>query len=102
MQLFDLCAEEFLVLERTGQRRDALTARQYVHSQRITICLASQHLELPAQPTSEESEDLVGARQGSVVEFCELRTQCSDGTAETFDGLPVHDQDVDEAADAVR
>src|SRR5262245_23614392 len=101
VQLSDFLTEELLVVKRWCERGDSLTPCQKMHRQSIRLRFAAEFRKLPAQPISKQTEQLVGVRHGVVAEFGEFRAERPHRAAVEQDFRPVHDENVDEAPDAI-
>lgn len=102
MQRSHLVADEVVVVESVREHGDALTAREQMQREPVGIRLSPELLELAAQPSAEQREELVGFGLRTVIELRELRAQRADGTTVPFDLVSVCDEHVDEAANTVR
>jgi hypothetical protein len=97
-----LLADEFFIVECLRQRGDALAPGQHAHRQCLGLSAATQLRKMPAQPVAKQAEDLVRMAERGVFELCQLRAKCAHRTAVQQNLCPVRDEDVDEAADALR
>lgn len=101
LDLVDLMANESLVVECIGQRRNTLAARQQMHGQRVGIIGAAHGVKLLSEPSPELAENHSGIALRGVLQLGQLRTQGAHRAPEALDVLAIDDEHLRKALQAL-
>ncbi|CUX68939.1 hypothetical protein AGR5A_pb0140 [Agrobacterium genomosp. 5 str. CFBP 6626] len=87
-----------MILECIEKGRCALAPGEKMHGKHIRIGLSTECYELTAKPCPKQREQSAGVWLRWMVQLRKLASQSPDRASIQFDLIPIHNQDIDEAA----